>query len=66
MQSTDRVDTSVEDADHWDLARNPTYVQMQKKLIERTVERNRLRCVAECTPLLHKAQMPFFAKGLHI
>jgi len=64
MQSASHVDTSIEDADQWELARNPTYVRMQKTLIERTVERDRLRCVCRIHPAAIQSSNAF-AKGPH-
>lgn len=40
---SNHVDNTVENADAWELARNPVYRNMQQKLNERTAERDVLR-----------------------
>ena len=45
MPQDDTVNSAIENADNWALARNPVYRNLQQKLIERTTERDVLRYV---------------------
>jgi hypothetical protein len=51
-----RTNDAVEKADEWELARNPIYRGLQHRLIERTVERDLLRCA--CQLVIARVCMP--------
>ena len=53
MLQDNSVNSAVENADDWALARNPVYRNLQQKLIERTAERDVLRYVHGSSVLTH-------------
>ena len=65
MQNANHTDVLIENADRFELFRNPTYVQMQRTLIERTAERDKLRCVYQSSLLLYRNSdaLPLLLKG---